>query len=285
MTMIVEDGTGVSGANAYMTIAEVTAYLTDRARETENSWSTSDAAVQQGAIIAATDFIDRRWGLRFKGRKEFTDISAARGTLTFTANPLTTETVVVGGTTFTFDAGVTIGADTAESIDNLVAAINAALSGTVTATASVGDTMLLVANEKGTPGNDITTTTTVTGGSWSSATLLGGGDVLEPQPLEFPRVYLYDQSGQLVAGIPAKLKQATAEYAVRAVSTSITLMPDPTYDDSGKAITRKREKVGPIETDLQFEAGGSASNILRAYPTADRLLSEYVTSGGGVMRG
>ena len=285
MTMIVEDGTGVSGANAYATEAEVTAYLTDRNRQTENIWSTIGAPAQEAAIIAATDFIDRRWGERFKGNKEFVDISAGRATLTFTANPLTTETVVINGTTFTFDAGVDIGADTAESIDNLVVVITAALSTTVTATASVGDTMLLVANEKGTPGNDITTTTTVTGGSWSSATLIGGGDVVIPQPLEFPRTNLIGRDSQFVAGIPTKLKQATAEYAVRAVSTSITLMPDPTYDDSGKAVTRKREKVGPIETDLQFESGGSASNILRAYPTADKLLSEYVTSGGGVFRG
>lgn len=285
MTMIIEDGTGVVEANAYTSEAEVDAYLTDRNRQTENSWSTVATAVKEAAIIAATDFIERRWGQRFIGRKEFIDVSTARGTLTFTANPLTSETVVINGTAFTFDAGVAIGANTEESIDNLVDAITASLSATVTATAEAGDTMLLVSVAKGTPGNDITTTTTVTGGSWSSATLVGGGDVVEPQPLSFPRINLIDRDGQYVYGIPTKLKQATAEYAVRAVSTTTTLMPDPTYDDTGKAVTRKREKVGPIETDTTYEDGGAASNILRAYPTADRLLEEYVTSGGGVMRG
>jgi len=285
MTMIIEDGTGVSGANAYTTEAEVDTYLTDRNREAENLWSTAATAAKEAAIIAATDFIEQRWGQRFIGRKEFIDISTARATLTFTANPLTTETVVINGTTFTFDSGVAIGADTEESIDNLVTAIAASLSATVTATAEAGDTMLLESVVTGTPGNDITTVTTVTGGSWSSTTLVGGSDVAIPQPLSFPRINLVDRDGQYVYGIPAKLKQATAEYAVRAVSTSTNLMPDPTYDDTGKAVVRKKEKVGPIETDTQYEEGGAASNIIRVYPAADRLLSEYITPGGGVIRG
>ena len=56
MSIIIEDGTGVSGANAYTTAAEVTTYLTARNRETENSWSTSSTAIKEGAgerIIAA----------------------------------------------------------------------------------------------------------------------------------------------------------------------------------------------------------------------------------------
>lgn len=285
MALKIEDGTGVNGANAYALEEEVTAYLTDRNRQTENSWDSATSTVKQSAIISATDFIEQRWGNLFLGRKEFIDISTGRATLTFTANPLTTETVVIAGTTFTFDAGVDIGANVEESIDNLVAAITASLSATVTATAEAGDTMLLVAVEKGTPGNDITTTSTVTGASWSSATLLGGGDIPEPQPLSFPRINLIDRDGQYVYGVPAKLKQASAEYAVRAVSTSINLMPDPTYDGTGKAVNRKKEKVGPIETDITYEEGGAASNVLRAYPAADRLLSEYVARGGGVIRG
>ena len=83
MTLIVEDGSGVVGANAYMTVAEVTAYLTDRNRQTENSWNSVAAAVAEAAVIAATDFIDRRFGQRFKGTRGFTSPTTARTVMTF----------------------------------------------------------------------------------------------------------------------------------------------------------------------------------------------------------
>lgn len=304
MTLKVEDGTGVSGANSYVTAAEVTTYLTDRARQTENSWSTADSATQDAACVAASDYVEQRWGQRFKGRRQFQDISAGRSTLTFTDQPADTDTVTIGSTVYTFNTSlggaysVLIGDAVEDTIDNLVNAIAAVAaeagvthgSGTVIhpdvgATAGVGDTMYVDANEKGTAGNGITTTETSSNASWSSATLIGGGDVVTPQPMSFPRSNLYDREGLLVAGIPAKLKQAVYEYAVRAVSSTITLMPDPEYDDTGKAVIGKKEKVGPIETDLKFEEGGSMSNMIRAYPAADRLLTDYVRAGGRVIRG
>ena len=61
MAFTVEDGSGVTGANAYATAAQVTEYLTDRGREAENNWSTKTAAEQQTAIIKATDYIEKRF--------------------------------------------------------------------------------------------------------------------------------------------------------------------------------------------------------------------------------
>lgn len=302
MTFNVEDGTGVSEANAYVDVAYVTAYLKDRNRSTENNWGTTPASAKQAAIIAATDYIETRWSARFLGTKEHRDISRARATLTLAALPLDASEVVIGATTYTLNTSlggansVLIGASVEACIDNLVAAVLATASGagvthgvgtvantSATAAAGPGDTLVAEADAKGTPGNDVVVSTTVVGAVWSSATLLGGGDIPVPQPLSFPRLNLLDRDGVVVHGIPSKLRQATSEYAVRALSS--TLLPDPTIDDTGRAVVEKEEQVGPIKERTRYEDHGSVSQLLRPYPAADRLLSEYVLSGGRVYRG
>lgn len=121
---------------------------------------------------------------------------SATSTLSLTANPLDTETVVIGSTTYTFNTtlgaanSVLIGADTDESLTNLQAAVNQeAGEGTTYGTGTVQNTQVTlskVATEPSaiatarTPGaaaNTIDTTTTVTGATWSSATLTGGADI------------------------------------------------------------------------------------------------------------
>lgn len=302
MTLIIEDGTGVSGANGFVSATFVLSYLTDRDRQAQNSWDSSTSAAQEGAIVSGADFIEQRWGTRFKGRRQFRDISSGRSTLTFTGQPADAETVVIGARTYTFNTvlggadSVLVGASTEASILNLVNAVLATASqaglthgnGTaahadVTAEEGVGDTMIAVARAKGTAGNGIATTDVVALASWGSATLLGGGDIQVPQPLSFPRVNLLDREGLQVLGIPDKLRWANSEYAVRALLADI--MPDPTIDPTGRSIAGKREKVGPIEDETRYEPGGAISQLLRPYPAADRLLSEYVTAGGGAIRG
>lgn len=302
MAFTVEDGTGVSGANAYMTAQEVTDYLTDRGRETQNGWDSLSQPAQEAAVIAATDYIEQRWRTRFRGNKEFKDISAARATLTFTGQPADTETVTIGTQTYTFVTtlgaadDVLIGDSVSDSIDNLINAVNAVSqeagvthgTGTqqnedATATQGVDDRMIAEARAKGTAGNTVATTTTVANASWSSSTLTGGGDNPAPQPLSFPRRNLVDRDGVNVGGIPDKLKFATAEYAVRSVSAE--LLPDPVIDDTGRAVTSNREKVGPIETEVKYADGSDIANIIRPYPAADRLLQDYVFPAGRVFRG
>lgn len=130
------------------------------------------------------------------------DLVAATGTLTFTANPLDTEQVVIGSTTYTFQTvlvdaanNVLIGATAEDSLDNLLAAVNLeAGAGTLYGTGTVqnpdasltdlpDEQVLATARTPGTAGNSVTTTTTVTGGSWSAGTLLGGADI--PSNSEF----------------------------------------------------------------------------------------------------
>jgi len=117
----------------------------------------------------------------------------AIGTLTFGANPLNTETVTIGAKTYTFqtvltnvDGNVLIGGSAAASMSNLFAAITLGAGSGVTyalpttahptasASTPVAATMVVYALVGGVAGNAIVSTTTVTGGSFSAVTLLGG---------------------------------------------------------------------------------------------------------------
>lgn len=124
------------------------------------------------------------------------ELVAATGTLTFSGQPLDTETVTIGSVTYTFQTVLTavannvlIGADAGESIDNLRAAVNQeAGEGTIYGTGTVfnpdifgsilpGSLMLATARVAGTAGNSLATTETLTNGSWGGATLSGGLDI------------------------------------------------------------------------------------------------------------
>ncbi len=122
---------------------------------------------------------------------------AASGTLTLVANPTANDTVTIGAKTYTFKASVTttanevkIGATASDSLDNLIAAItggagagtlygSATVASTqVTAAAGAGDTMTVTALVRGTGGNSIGTTETLTnaGNVFGAATLASGAD-------------------------------------------------------------------------------------------------------------
>lgn len=122
--------------------------------------------------------------------------SPAIETLTFTGNALNDETVTIAARVYTFKTSIVgatentvlIGASASDSLDNLIAAINRdAGEGTlyggltrdnfeITAAAGAGDTMDVTAKPRGTRGNSISVSTTVTGASWIGANLAGGVD-------------------------------------------------------------------------------------------------------------
>lgn len=118
---------------------------------------------------------------------------AATGTLTYTANVADSDTVTIGSQTYTYQTVLTdsadnvlIGATADDSVNNLLAAINAgAGAGTLYGTGTVanvdvtavnggGDTMDVTAIASGTAGNSIATTETGTNISWAGANLTGG---------------------------------------------------------------------------------------------------------------
>lgn len=67
MAFTPEDGTGVVGANAYITVAEFKAHHDDRGQD--YTGAADDDAIEV-AIILATDYVDKRFGRRFRGWKE-----------------------------------------------------------------------------------------------------------------------------------------------------------------------------------------------------------------------
>lgn len=285
MTVIVEDGSGVQGANSYSTAAAVLAYLTDRNRQTENAWDTVGAPAQEAAVIAATDFIENRFKLRFKGTICFPLLNTARTVMTFTVLPVDAETVTLDTDVFTFKDtpvatnDVQIGATITESIDNLILKV-AEISTTIATGTFFGDAMLIAAAIPGTGGNNLVTSSTVTGATFSFATTRGGDDRDAPQPLSFPRANLFSRDGAIIVGIPDRLIQATAEYAVRALTG--VLQNDVVPDASGRVTTATKVKVGPIETETKFQE--STTVQIAIYPAADALLAEYLNPTGGVFR-
>jgi hypothetical protein len=122
--------------------------------------------------------------------------AAATGVLTLTGNAVNNETVTIGDRTYTFKTTlssgpavayeVLIGAAATNTIDNLIAAVNAGAgngstysTGTlinplVSGAAGAGDTMNATARAAGTAGNAIVTTDTLSAGTWGAGTLGGG---------------------------------------------------------------------------------------------------------------
>lgn len=169
MPFIVEDGTEVAGATSYGAVADADTYFGDRGI---TAWSALNNSAKQAALIAATDFIDKRWGYLFKGCK-----------------------------------------------------------------------------------------------------------LTDTQPLEFPRDAFVDIVG--IGYIPEALKKATYEYAIRA--SAAPLAPDIVQDPSGYQVSRKFEKVGPLEerTDFAFLGPGSTRQLLTPYPAADMLLRGLLRNAQG----
>lgn len=154
---------------------------------------------------AATDFV---------GTFADADGAHAARTLTFAANATATKTVTIGTRVYTFVAALTaanqvlIGASASATLDNLIAAINAAAgagttygTGTAahvlgTAAAGAGDTLIFTATAISSSGNSIPVGTTVTSAGWGGGTLTGG---ITPSILEgWNNV---DQTGDPLPGI------------------------------------------------------------------------------------
>lgn len=64
MTIVVEDGTGLEDSNSYASVEYADTYFEDRGNET---WTDLDSNVKESALINATDYINMRWGEKFKG--------------------------------------------------------------------------------------------------------------------------------------------------------------------------------------------------------------------------
>lgn len=134
------------------------------------------------------------------------------------------------------------------------------------------------------------------------------------QAMEWPRLSAIDRDGFTFPDIPAQLQKAVAEYALRAALCGV-LAPDPTLPvpkqnlESGAGdrtqepageITRKLEKVGPIQEETYYRSPSQASTsnlsagarsiqsglvddyIIPQYPEADMWLEELLVPSGSI---
>lgn len=67
MALVVEDGTGLSTANAYVSEAFVDLFHSDR---NNTAWADFTSPEKQASIIRATEYIDKRFGRRFRGFRQ-----------------------------------------------------------------------------------------------------------------------------------------------------------------------------------------------------------------------
>ncbi len=115
-----------------------------------------------------------------------------------------------------------------------------------------------------------------------------GYPLLEEQPLAFPRTccYIRRHGGCiLVEGVPIEVKTATYEYAKRVLESDTgDLQPDPVdRDETGQVVMYSFEKIGPIETKIDYVVGSGSE--VRSYPAADKwLLPLLKYTGGGSIR-
>ena len=102
------------------------------------------------------------------------------------------------------------------------------------------------------------------------------------QLTEWPRTSAWDRDRYYLNDVPVEVKEATSEYALRAIAGSIN--PDPVLDDTGRIVQSKSEKVGPIEESKKYVEGGGFS--LPAYPEADQKLKRagFVLTSGQILR-
>jgi hypothetical protein len=295
-----ETGAGIRLANSYITAAYADNYFSVRNRSSENTWSSATKVEKEAACIAATDYIEKRFGHKFQGEPRFAFVGTdAIATITFTGIASNGEIVTIGDETYVFQTaldGITtnevlIGASAIDCAVNLHAAITAdsaldgiSYDGVTESNRHVSATILsavvtLTSIAPGSAGNDTVFSTDVVN---ATITAFNKGEDAGQQPLSFPRRYLYDRLGNEIDGIPKKLKDAISEYAVRAHAS--TLDPDPVIDDSASQIKRTKDKVGPIESEIEYVEGTYGRVLIKPYPAADRLLRDFLITGIGVIR-
>lgn len=108
---------------------------------------------------------------------------------------------------------------------------------------------------------------------------IGGRD----QVTEWPRSNVWDRDRYYVMGMPYEVKEACAEYALRAILA--VLNPDPDHDATGRTIQAKAEAVGPISESTTYTDGATFS--MPRYPAADQKLIKagLAIMGGDLRRG
>jgi hypothetical protein len=265
MTLVLETGVGVRGANAYATDAYVTNYLTQRNRQDENDWNRVSSVKRESSIISATDYIDKRFDSSFRGMPLVTfPEQLAMATITFTGQPVEGQTFLLGDETYKFVTSVT------SPFDVIISALTSQTLSVIInrqsrhCTATISNNIVTLHGVMG----------TVISGTVSNVyiTQFLNGFPGGLQPLSWPRAYAYDRYGVILSRVPECIKQAVAEYAVRALS-------EPLLKDHDSSLSLELVNIGPITEKFEY------SNVsVSPYPAADKLLKSVLKGNGGVSR-
>ncbi len=168
----------------------------------------------------------------------------------------------------------------------------------VTASAPSPGSMMVLAITAGISGNSIAVSQATANATWTSATLLGG---MSPQSTQWPRaagstnfvpwfdvnfltpvifdsfdgmdsfVAVVGPDNNKVLGIPQAVRDATAEYALRALS--IPLFQDMPSPVGGRSLVSQTIKVDTIEQSTEWSPMQSGGFFMPAYPIADLMLA------------
>ncbi len=92
-----------------------------------------------------------------------------------------------------------------------------------------------------------------------------GEATFDTQALQFPRTY-----DDVDYSVPTKVKYATIEMALSSRSGS------DLFSDSSGTVTSKREKVGPIETELDYADSKALKSNSTRFPKVNDLLKNWV---------
>lgn len=105
------------------------------------------------------------------------------------------------------------------------------------------------------------------------------------QALDWPRQKVYVVNNIEVANdfIPLGVKNACIELAWRGAGGPLN--PDIQGDDTNRFITKKVERVGPVDVETTYASRGSLASPARPeYPAVVVMLRPYLNTGSGVIR-
>jgi hypothetical protein len=71
MALTVEDGTGLTNAESYLSVADTDTYLANHGNPTV--WSSASTAQKEESLRLATQYLDAQYGARWKGRRSNED--------------------------------------------------------------------------------------------------------------------------------------------------------------------------------------------------------------------
>ncbi len=117
-----------------------------------------------------------------------------------------------------------------------------------------------------------------------------GCPIDDVQTLSWPRTearYPATRNPFPIDEVPVDVVNATSIYAESinadgSVEGLTELSIEPELDDTGRTITRLKEKVDVLETDTEYagkESGSTSLRLIRPIPEADRLIRRWLQGG------